>query len=48
MNKKIFGIRLGTIISLVVCLVVAFLIWLFANYNAMGDANPAIALQRLK
>ncbi|MBQ7333555.1 MAG: hypothetical protein IJW38_04315 [Clostridia bacterium] len=37
MNKKIFGIRLGTLISLVVCLVVAFLIWLYANYTAMID-----------
>ncbi len=38
MNKKIFGIRLGTLISLIVCLVVAFLIWLYANYTAMTDS----------
>ena len=37
MNKKIFGIRLGTIISFVVCLVVAFLIWLYANYTSMTE-----------
>ncbi len=39
MNRKIFGIRVGTIISLVVCLAVAFLIWLYANYTAMTDSN---------
>lgn len=44
MNKKIFGIRLGTIISFVVCLAVAFLIWLYANYIAMsGDAQAQVA-----
>ncbi len=32
MNKKIFGIRIGTLISLLVCVVVAFCIWLYANY----------------
>jgi len=31
MNKKIFGIRVGTLISFAACLAVAFLIWLFAN-----------------
>ena len=39
MNKKIFGIRLGTVISLVICLAVAFLIWLYANYTAMTDTS---------
>ena len=39
MNRKIFGIRLGTLISLAACLAVAFLIWLYANYTAMTDAN---------
>ncbi len=38
MNKKIFGIRLGTIISLVTCLAVAFLIWLYANYTMMDNS----------
>ena len=37
MNRKIFGIKLGTIISLTVCLAVSFLIWLYANYTAMTD-----------
>lgn len=44
MNKKIFGIRLGTIISFAVCLVVAFLIWLYANYTAMTDSSEALSL----
>lgn len=46
MNKKIFGIRLGTIISLFLCLAVAFLIWLYANYTMMdkGALEAAVSL----
>lgn len=46
MNKKIFGIRVGTIISLVTCLAVAFLIWLYANYMMMdeGALEGAVSL----
>ena len=39
MNKKIFGIRVGTIISFVMCLTIAFLIWLYANYAAMTEMS---------
>jgi hypothetical protein len=39
MNKKIFGIRIGTIISLLVCVLVAFAIWLYANYTHMTDES---------
>ena len=38
MDKKIFGVRIGTIISLVTCLAVAFLIWLYANYTMMDSS----------
>ncbi len=37
MNKKIFGIKIGTMISFVVCIVVAFCIWLYANYISASD-----------
>ena len=31
MNKKIFGIKISTIISAVVCLIAAILFWIIAN-----------------
>ena len=31
MNKKIFGIKISTIISAVVCLIAAILFWTMAN-----------------
>ena len=33
MNKKIFGIKLGTIITMLVCLAIAFLIWILVEYK---------------
>ena len=44
MNKKIFGIRVGTIISFLVCLTVAFLIWLYANYTVMTSEELSLGL----
>lgn len=32
MNKKIFGLRVGTLVSFVVCVIVAICIWIYANY----------------
>ena len=34
MKKKIFGIKIGTLLTYFVCLVVAFAIWMFVNYRA--------------
>ncbi len=49
MDKKIFGIRIGTLISLVVCIVVAFCIWLYANYIDVASTPEALPLlQRFK
>ena len=31
MNKKIFGIRVGTIITFIVCIIVAIVVWLYAE-----------------
>lgn len=42
MDKKIFGIRIGTIISFVVCLIVAVLIWLYASYVSDAEASEAL------
>ena len=32
MNKKIFGIKIGAILTAFVCLLVSAVIWLFVNY----------------
>ena len=42
MNKKIFGIKISTLITLFACLTVAFLIWLYANYTAMTDEKNVL------
>ncbi len=39
MNKKIFGIKLGTFITALVCLIVAFVIWIYVEYDRALDAG---------
>ncbi len=42
MNKRIFGIRIGTIVTVVVCIAVAVALWMIAKYkisNARGVAE---------
>ncbi len=40
MNKKIFGIKISTILTAFACLIVAVLIWLIVKYN---DTNSALS-----
>ena len=42
MDKKIFGIKLGTILSVFLCLIAAIIFWLAAKYSER-DAAAAIA-----
>ncbi len=53
MNKKIFGIRLGTIITMLICALIALVIWMIVNYKTgVVGADAASffhsAVQRLK
>ena len=42
MNKKILGIKLGTILQFFVCVVLAFIIWFVVQYtNSQTEANTA-------
>lgn len=41
MNKKIFGIKIGTILTAFVCLIVSMLVWLLVNYSLELDAEAA-------
>ena len=34
MKKRIFGIKLGTVLTFFVCLVIAFAIWMIVHYRA--------------
>ena len=43
MKKKLFGIKIGTYISVIVSLVFAVLFWLLVKY-AEADALSALAL----
>ncbi len=45
MNKKIFGIRIGTIISVFASFIVAIVFWLFVKY-AESDADLALSAFR--
>ena len=44
MKKKLFGVTISTIIQIIVCIIVAFIIWLFAkNFVDVGeDASAAV------
>ncbi len=44
MNKKFLGIRLGTIITVIVCFVLAVFMWLFVNFQNAAFANSGIML----
>ena len=36
MKKKIFGIKIGSIFSVMLCLIAAILFWLFVKYMESG------------
>lgn len=45
MNKKFLGIKIGTILQFLVCVVLAFVIWFVVQYtNSQIDAGDAAAL----
>lgn len=37
MKKKIFGVKLSTIIQFLLCLIFAFAIWLSVQYSALSE-----------
>lgn len=42
MKKKIFGIKFGTILTAVVCLVCALLIWALVKYNIDKETTDTV------
>lgn len=43
MKKKIFGIKIGTILTVIVSLVAAVLFWLFVKYS-QADAEQVLSM----
>ena len=48
MNRKIFGIKISTYLTVICCAVAAVMFWLFVKYAELNslDAQAAIALFR--
>lgn len=44
MNKKIFGIRIGTVLTAILCALSAIAFWLLAKYNLMLSSEAASML----
>jgi hypothetical protein len=42
MNKKNFGIRIGTVVTVVLCVIAAIAFWLLAKYNLKIDGEAAL------
>lgn len=42
MKKKIFGIRLSTYLTVALCLVAAFILWLYVNFP--GESSNVTSL----
>ena len=40
MNKKIFGIKIGTILTWALCLVVALCMWIYVEYANASETTP--------
>jgi len=45
MNKKIFGIKVGTILMAFLCIVIAALLWLMIEYTRQADSSTAKTIQ---
>ena len=52
MNKRIFGMKISTIVSVLVCLIAAILFWTIANWQggtiAMLSDVPVLAIEGVK
>ena len=42
MNKKIFGVRLSTYLTIALCIIAAFFLWLYVNYPESNAVEAAI------
>ena len=47
MNKKILGIRIGTVVTVILCVIAAIVFWAFAKYNSQMNEEAAFTLSQL-
>lgn len=47
MNKKIFGIKISTILSVLLCFVFAVAFWLFVKYSELNDGSSLLYIPNL-
>jgi len=47
MKKKIFGIKIGTILSVILCFFLAVLFWLFVKYSEYAATAAYIVTSAL-
>lgn len=45
--KKIFGIRISTILTVLLCLLAALLVWLFVKYDSPSDSTAWLAVAEI-
>lgn len=46
MSKKILGIKVGTILTAFVCLLVSIVVWMLVKYNLTLGADAAMIIPR--
>ncbi len=47
MDKKIFGIRIGTILTALVCFITAVVIWIYVEYDKALDSAESAQAQEV-
>ena len=47
MNKKNFGIRIGTVVTVILCMIAAIAVWVLAKYNLKIRGESAATLFEL-
>ena len=45
MNKKIFGIKLSTILTVFICLVISLVVWMLVEYD-LNNSKAAFSIPR--
>ena len=47
MNKKILGVKIGTILTALACLIVSVVVWMLVKYSLDSVAQEAMSLPLL-
>lgn len=47
MNKKNLRIKIGTVVTVILCVIAAIVFWFFAKYNSQINEEAALSLSQL-